>query len=237
MGATGTATRKRRPLVWVAAAVAVVVAGAALAIYLFFFHHTTPKRFAVSSTPSKPIDPSQLGGTWTIAPGSEVGYRVREKLAILPEKSDAVGRTAAVTGTVAIQQTTGSVVVSDVQFEADLTSLKSDRSQRDDRMHTVGLESNTFPKATFVSRGPVTVPPEAVQGQKVTVPAVGDLTIHGVTKRVTIPVDAHLSGAQIELAGSLNFPLTDYGIDIPSFGGFVTVDGDANLEFHLLLKK
>ena len=222
---------------WILAALAVVVIVGGVVGYRWFFNNDAPKKLAVSTTPAQPVDASTLPGVWKPATGSEVGYRVREKLSVLPQKSDAVGRTGAVTGTVKIDPQSGGFVASDVRFEADVRQLKSDRDLRDQRMHEVGLESDTFPTATFVSSGPVTVPPEALQGQKVTVQAPGDLTIHGVTKRVTIPIDARVSGSQIELVGSLNFPLTDYKISIPSFGGFVTVDGDANLEFRLLLAK
>jgi hypothetical protein len=37
---------------------------------------------------------SALAGTWTVAEGSETGYRVREQLASLPAESDAVTRSA-----------------------------------------------------------------------------------------------------------------------------------------------
>jgi len=38
------------------------------------------------------------GGRWSVASGSQVGYRVREQLAFLAAESDAVGRTSQVTG-------------------------------------------------------------------------------------------------------------------------------------------
>jgi polyisoprenoid-binding protein YceI len=235
--ATATETKKRRPLRWIVAAAAVVVVVGAFGVYWEFFRNDAPKKFAVSTTPAQPVDAATLAGTWKPATGSQVGYRVREKLSELPAKSDAVGRTSAVNGSVVIDRQGDTFTASNVQFQADLRQLTSDRGIRDQRMHEYGLESDDFPTASFTSTKPVTIPSEAVQGQKVTVQSEGDLTIHGVTKHVTIPIDAKATGSQIELAGSLNFPLTDYRISIPSFGGFVTVDGDANLEFHLLLAK
>ena len=235
--ATTTVTKKRRPLRWILAAAAVLVVVGAFAIYWEFFRDDAPKKFAVSTTPAQPIDAATLPGTWKPATGSQVGYRVREKLSELPAKSDAVGRTSAVTGTVVIEGQGSNFTARNVRFEADVRQLTSDRSLRDQRMHEFGLESDKFPTATFGTTKPISIPSEAVSGQKVTVQAEGDLTIHGVTKHVTIPIDAKANGAQIELVGSHNFQLSDYKISIPSFGGFVTVDGDANLEFRLLLAK
>ena len=53
---------------------------------------------ASSATTGTPVTVATAPGAWTIASGSEAGYRVREQLANLPAESDAVGRTDAVTG-------------------------------------------------------------------------------------------------------------------------------------------
>ena len=65
--------------------------------------------------------------------------------------------------------------------------------------------------------------------------ATGDLTIHGVTKSVTIPIDARLTGSKIELVGTITFPFSQFGMTPPSIGGFVTVQKNATMEFQLLL--
>jgi hypothetical protein len=39
--------------------------------------------------------------------------------------------------------------VSAVDVNADLRQLKSDKSMRDERLHTMGIESDTFPTAEF----------------------------------------------------------------------------------------
>src|SRR3954453_24258584 len=66
--------------------------------------------FVVAGGGSKPrlkLD-ARLGGTaaldgdWRVATASVVGYRVREKLANVPAPHDAVGRTHAVRGTLAV---------------------------------------------------------------------------------------------------------------------------------------
>ena len=249
-----TPPRTRRPLV-VIVVLAVLAVAALAVVYLSFFNDDAPERLTLSdpaSTPSAPAAPApgagaasptvassttDLAGTWRVVAGSEAGYRVREKLAALPAQSDAVGRSPAVTGSVTLDRAGGSLTASDANFEVDLTKLTSDESRRDNRIRTQGLESDRFPKATFVSTRPITLPAETASGQAVKASAEGDLTLHGVTKRVTIPLDVRVAGGKGELAGSLRFPMSDFDITPPSIGGFVTVEPDATLEFKLVLEK
>ena len=99
----------------------------------------------------------------------------------------------------------------------------------------MGLESNRYPTATFVLTRPIDLPAGATGGQVVNVSATGQLTIHGVTKTVTIPIQARLSGTQIELAGSITFPFGEFGMTPPSIGGFVSVQDNATMEFDIKL--
>jgi polyisoprenoid-binding protein YceI len=169
--------------------------------------------------------------------GSQAGYRVREKLAQLPAQSDAVGRTTAVTGGMTVATSGDRLIARDLQIEADLTQLRSDETRRDNRIRTQGLESNRFPRATFVSTGDISVPASAGTGQPFDASVQGDLTLHGVTRRVTIPVKGQLTGGAAEVVGSLEFPMSMFAIDPPNIGGFVTVQPNATLEFKIVLKK
>jgi polyisoprenoid-binding protein YceI len=254
-----TPKRSRRPLAIVAILAVLAVAGVAI-VYFSFFNTDAPERLTLSDQPIATTTPttvagpattgganattattvasgSHLAGTWRAVEGSTAGYRVREKLAELPAKSDAVGRSPAVTGTVKVEGSGTAHTASEARFEVDLTKLTSDRSQRDNRIRTMGLQSNTFPTATFVSTKPIPLPAETASGQAVKASAEGDLTIHGVTKRVTIPLDVRVSGTKGELVGSLEFPMSDFNITPPSIAGFVSVDPDATLEFKLILEK
>ena len=243
-----TQGRSRRPLV-ILAVLAVVAVGAIAVVYMAFFNEDAPAPFTLSDQPatSAPAVTSAAGGTatggsglagtWRVASGSEAGYRVLEKLVRLPAQSDAVGRTPAVTGTVRVEGSGGSLVATDARFEADLTKLTSDEANRDRRIRTQGLQTDTFPKATFVSTQPIPLPAETATGRGVQVQAEGDLTLHGVTKRVTIPLDVRVTGDKGELTGSLTFPMSDFAIDPPNVAGVVTVDSDATLEFKLVLER
>lgn len=175
-------------------------------------------------------------GTWTVATGSFAGYRVREQLAILSAPTDAVGRTSSVTGSITLAQSGSTYTVTAASITVDVTTLTSDRAMRDQRIHQMGLESDRYPSATFTLTSPITLPPAAATGQVVQESATGDLTLHGATRRVTVPVEAQLSGSQIQVTGSLSFPFSEFNMVPPSIGGFVTVQDHATMEFKLVLQ-
>ena len=225
-------------------AVAVVAVAGFAAVYFTVFGDDAPEELTLGTpptstggAPASPVDATTVAGVWKVAPGSEAGYRVREKLAALPAQSDAVGRTPAVTGSFRLERQGNGFTATAARFEADLTKLTSDETRRDNRIRTQGLESNRFPTATFVSSAPITLPADAVTGRAVKVSAEGDLTLHGVTKRVTIPIEGRLTGGRIELAGSHRFPMSDFAIEPPNIANFVSVEPDATLEFRLVLEK
>jgi len=214
------------------------------AVWFFFFTPSTPDRLTVSNasgdgagtTSSAPLS-GEVDGTWKPVPDSLVGYRVREKLAGLPASSDAVGRTSAVAGSVTLKRQGETIVASDANFTADLTQLRSDESRRDNRMRTTGIETARFPSATFVAAAPIEVPATALSGSAAKVQASGDLTIHGVTKRVAMPLDVKANGGRIEVVGSLTFPFDDFAMTAPNVGGFVTVESNPTLELKLVLTR
>lgn len=178
---------------------------------------------------------SQAVGTWNVGSTSVVGYRVREQLASLSAQSDAVGRTSSITGSATLAANGSDLSVTAAQFQAHMTTLTSDKNMRDQKLHTLGLESDTFPTATFKLMSPVAVPATGISGATFSVTLTGDFTLHGVTKSVSIPAQARVAGSQIEIVGSLTFPMADYNITPPSIGGFVTVTDQATLEFDVFL--
>jgi len=210
--------------------------------YFVVFAGSSPQKLALSSpTPTASGSPRATAsagagaGTWTVTSGSVAGYRVREQLASLPAPSDAVGRTSSITGSVTITQSGSSDTVAAASLTVNVNTLTSDRSMRDQRLHQMGLESDRYPTASFVLTTPIALPTGATSGQVVNVSATGQLTIHGVTKTVTIPIQARLSGSQVELAGSITFPFSEFGMTPPSIGGFVTVQDNATMEFDIKL--
>ena len=164
--------------------------------------------------------------------GSIAGYRVREQLANLPAESDAVGRTDKVTGSITVGTSGGTTTLTDGALTVDTTSISSDKPMRDNRLRNEGLQTDSFPTATFKLTAPVEVPAAALSGTASDVTLTGDLTLHGVTKSVSIPAKAQLVNGTISVAGSLAFPLSDYSMTAPNIGGFIVSIADTGtLEF------
>ncbi len=103
---------------------------------------------------------------------------------------------------------------------------------RDERIHTIGLETDAFPEATFTLTDPIAFDAQPTDGETVTAGATGELTLHGVTKSVCVPVQATLDGDTIEVLGSVDVVFADYGMQAPNFG-FVTTEDHGTIEFRL----
>ncbi|HEX2052238.1 MAG TPA: YceI family protein [Actinomycetota bacterium] len=226
-----------------AAAIGLVVVAGVGAVYLIFFTPEAPAPVALAETDERE---SQAGATpenldpvgrWAVQNGSEAGYRVREKLARLPAPSDAVGRTDEVTGSFTVGGTQGNYTISDINIEVDMTTLRSDSDRRDNALRERGLETDRFPTATFTSPGPIELPPDVTPGRPVEFMLGGALTIHGVTRQVTIPVEAELDSRTIEVVGSLTIPMADFNIEPPNVANIVSVGDTGTLEFRLVLEK
>ena len=71
-----------------------------------------------------------------------VGYRIQELFGGETIKKTAVGRTPDVTGSMTVAGTS----ISEVTIEADMTTLASDRTARDTKMTTDGLETERLPR-------------------------------------------------------------------------------------------
>jgi polyisoprenoid-binding protein YceI len=239
--------RKRRiKLVIGGAASAIVIVF--LLVYFVIFPTSSPKPFKLATSTASgsdtstasngsPVAATQLAGTWKLASGSQAGYRVREKLAFLPAQSDAVGRTSSMTGSATFADSAGTVTITAASFDVAVNTLKSDRSMRDEKIHSIGLESDRYPTATFALSTPVTLPASALAGKVVRVSVTGVFDIHGVSRRETLPVELSVSGSTVEAVGSLTFPWSEFGMTAPSIGGFVNVTEHATMEFDLRLQR
>ena len=225
-------------------AVVLVLAGlAGLGIaYALFFTPETPEELAISETPGTEAEGDESSiteptGAWEVVSGSEAGYRVREKLARLPAPSEAVGRTQAVTGGLTVEPRGEDYAVKDVEVQVDVSKLESDSPRRDNALRTRGLETDRYPLARFVGQQALVIPQTAGRGETVKATLEGLLTIHNVTKQVSIPVDARLNGDRAEVAGSFTFPMSEFDIEPPNIAGIVTVEPTGTMEFRLVLAK
>jgi polyisoprenoid-binding protein YceI len=227
------------------AAFIVVVVGAVGGpyVYIHFIEGRAPAPLSVntSTSPAAATSPgttsssetssSSLDGTWNVGSGSVVGYRVHETL--LGQSNTATGRTSSVTGSLTVSGDT----VTAGSFSADLTSVASDKSQRDHQFQGRIMNTATYPTATFKLTQPIALGSEPADGVTITKQATGDLTLHGVTKSITFTVSVKKTGSTIAASGSVPIVFADYNIANPSFAGTVTTDDHGTLEFLLNFTK
>src|SRR5262245_38552780 len=237
----------KRILLWVGVGLVVVI-GVAFAGWYFFLKSDPEPRAAIRETPlqTQPADAgagtgssdssSALDGIYTVAPGDSnnfVGYRVTEKLVVNIVESTATGRTNNVTGTLSIDGTT----VNDVTVSADLRELQSDSGFRDGRIRSSGLESERFPEAMFTLTSPIELALAPAPGETITASAIGDFTLHGVTKRVTVPIQGRWDGKTVQVVGNLPIVFGDYNITAPTAPAVASVDDHGEMEFQLFFQK
>ena len=171
-----------------------------------------------------------VAGTWLIEPANSfVGYRVKEELANIGFL-EAVGRTSGLDSTIVIDGTT----VNAMDLLADMTALSSSDSRRDGAIKRQALETNAFPEASFILTTPIDIGVAPDPGVTVSFAATGDLTIHGVTNTVTIPLDAQIVDGKIVVVGSAPVAFADYGIDQPSAAIVLSVEDTGVFEFQLV---
>jgi polyisoprenoid-binding protein YceI len=187
---------------------------------------TAPGQPSVTgSTGSGPA--GSVDGTWAIAAGSEVGYRVDET--INGFDTTANGRTQAISGTFTIDGT----VVAAGGFTVDMSTFKSDESRRDGQFNGRIMDVANFPTATFALTAPIDFLQVPTDGSTITASATGDLTLHGATKSVTFDVEATFSNGRVGVLGKIPVVFSDYGIPNPSFATISTHDNGL-LEFVLI---
>lgn len=183
---------------------------------------------------AEPPRQDNLTGRWVLAPSSEsfVGYRVKEELTRIGSAT-AVGRTRALTATLDFD---GSAITG-VQVTADLTRLQSDQSLRDGQLRTQALETNRFPTATFTLTQPIPIGNLPAEGTPVQAIATGDLTIHGVTRSVQIPLQGQRQSGFVVVVGSLEVQFADYNIAAPRAPSVVSVENRAVIELQLVFQQ
>jgi polyisoprenoid-binding protein YceI len=239
MARAGLPRTRRGIIAAISAAVLIVAVGGFAFIYFVLFPTSAPKPFSLASSKhAQPVgSASVLVGRWTITSGSQAGYRVREKLAFLPALDDAVGRTSEITGGASFGLSAGNLTVSAASFVINVYSLKSNEAMRDQHIHTIGIQSATYPTASFKLTRPLTLPSSALSGHVATVKVTGNVRMHGTTRLLTLPVEMTLSSSRIRAVGSFTFPWGLFDMSAPSVGGFVSVEPDATMEFDLSLAR
>ena len=115
-----------------------------------------------------------------------------------------------------LETITGQVVVS-------MSALESDNKDRDEHMREA-METLTFPNAVFVFE---TIT-KSDNGYKID----GQLTLHGVTKPLSIQAQMNLEGDTLKMSGETTLYMTDFGIKPPVLL-FLTVRNKVDIDFDV----
>lgn len=245
----------RRTVGMIAGLAIVVLAAAAFAGWWFIIRDDAPEKASIdaagqtlaesdsgtTATTATGASADDVNGTWQVDKsvgdfsdfsGTWAGYRVQEQLSGLGSNT-AVGRTPDVTGTMTVEGNK----VTGVDVNADLTSLQSDSGARDAALHSRGLQTDQFPKATFKLTDPVAIPAAVTDGKKASTTAQGELTVHGVTKPVTVKIETTLQGGKAAVVGNAPITLTDFGIEPPTGFRVLSIKDDGTFEFQIFFAK
>lgn len=223
--------RRRRWRRWAIASVLALVVVAVLGgvtIRVFVAQQQSAAPLSLpAGHPSAPAGP--VAGTWHAAGGSAAGFRVAERA--LGATNVVVGRTSTVTGSVVAD---GSAV-SRASFRVTLTALRVDGKPQ--QQLATSLNTSVFPVAEIRLTSPIVLSPAFASGATVHVSARGVLSLNGLTRSVTISLDARRDGALIEAAGSIPVSFATWHISQPAgFGWFGSLADHGTAEFRLILR-
>lgn len=160
---------------------------------------------------------------------SEARYRVREQLVNVDLPNDAIGATKQVSGSLVVNPD-GTFDPAASRFEVDLSTLQSDRSQRDNFVRRNVLQTDQYPKAVFV--------PTKVEGLTFPLPdsgqfnfkLTGDLTIRDVTKEVTWDVTGSLENGQAKGLAKTEFNFATFNLNQPRVPIVLSIEDHITLE-------
>jgi polyisoprenoid-binding protein YceI len=128
-----------------------------------------------------------------------------------------------------------------LELEADARSLQvldkvsdKDRAEITKSMHEAVLESAKHPKIVFKS---ASVSGFSQTGSTASFTLNGDLTLHGVTKRIAVPVKVEFTAGQLRAAGKYTLKQTDFSITpYSAAGGAIKVKNEVVISFSLVAK-
>jgi polyisoprenoid-binding protein YceI len=142
------------------------------------------------------------------------------------------GRAPQISGTLdAIPGTAGDWKVQS-RIVVAAAAMESGSESRDRKMREKTLEVDKYPEIVFEARRVVGDLSKLRPGERGTVEVTGDLTVHGKTVSVRLPVDVQLLEGGAVLSGSFPLAWKQFGLADPSFG-IITVREPMKIAFRL----
>src|SRR3954466_13161066 len=197
---------------------------------------TTPSATPASSASAQPAGTVSASGPWTftVDSSSKTTVRVREVLAQIRAPGDAVLTATGMKGTFTLK--TDGTFAAGSKITIDLTTLRSDQSQRDGFIKDNTLETRRFPTAEFV--------PEKATGATLPLPISGELklavagkmTVHGKTKDVTFTVTAKRDGPKLTATATADpsWTFADFGMTVPRVASVLSIEDEIRVEISLV---
>lgn len=123
-----------------------------------------------------------------------------------------------------------------VRLTIDATSYASGNTARDQQVTESALEARQFPTITFESKGGQEVSKQSDRAAMLRIR--GDLTLHGMTKPILVPVSVHLDEQGRLIAdGTYTFKFEEYGVRRPSaLMGLMVTGDEATVVFHIVAR-
>jgi len=196
--------------------------------------------FTAPCSAAQPQAKPSAGAQLDVASGTKATYRVKEQLAGISFPDDAVGSTDAITGSVVILPD-GSIDSSKSKLTIDLKQMTSDQAMRDNYIKRETFQTDKFPNAEFVARKlvgvamPIPAPDRPTEQSGFQL--IGDLTVHGVTKEVTLNGYATFSKDLISGRAVTDFTFATFGLPKPTLARLLSVDDKIQLEIDFKLKR
>lgn len=111
-------------------------------------------------------------------------------------------------------------------------AMVTGNASRDRNMREQVLETDRYPEIAFEARQVLADLSRFKAGERLTVEAAGDLTVHGKPASIRVPVDVTVFADRVVLQGSFPLSWKQYGVKDPSFG-IVTVKEPLTVHFRL----
>ena len=123
-----------------------------------------------------------------------------------------------------------------VQLTIDLTTYSSGSDRRDRTILSSSLETRLYPTATFVSTRIEKVE-VVVPGAVGSATVVGNLSLHGTTRPLNVPVRLSLSPeGELTCDGEVTFRYTDYGVKVPRLAYLAPAGDEATVKFRIIAR-
>lgn len=103
-----------------------------------------------------------------------------------------------------------------MEFAILIKAFQFEKALMQEHFNENYMESSTFPKATFKGQIDAAAPVNWGKDGSYPVTLSGDMTIHGVTQKLTAPGTITIKGGAIAALSTFTVAVADYGIEIPS---------------------